>query len=141
VKIVVIAVGKMRDEGLRAAVDDYLSRLRKYVPTEERELKTDKDLATAVPAGAVTVALEVHGEPVTSPELAKRVAEWGRRGKGVIAFLIGGAEGIPKAVSANADVRLSLSRLTLPHRLARVLLAEQLYRAMTILRGEPYARE
>jgi 23S rRNA (pseudouridine1915-N3)-methyltransferase len=141
VKIVVIAVGKMRDEGLRAAVDDYLSRLRKYVPTEERELKAGKDFATAIPAGAVTVALEVHGDSVTSPELAKRVAEWGRRGKGIIAFLIGGAEGIPEAVSARADVRLSLSKLTLPHRLARVLLAEQLYRAMTILRGEPYARE
>ena len=140
-KIVVIAVGKMRDEGLRAAVDDYLSRLRKYVPTEERELKADKDFATAIPAGAVTVALEVHGDTVTSSELAKRVAEWGRRGKGVIAFLIGGAEGIPEAVSKRADVRLSLSKLTLPHRLARVLLAEQLYRAMTILRGEPYARE
>jgi 23S rRNA (pseudouridine1915-N3)-methyltransferase len=89
----------------------------------------------------VHVALEVNGEQLTSPKLAERVEEWSRRGKGVIAFYIGGAEGIPADVSARADYRLSLSKLTLPHRLARVLLAEQLYRAMTILRGEPYARE
>ena len=58
-----------------------------------------------------------------------------------MAFVIGGAEGIPSALSAKADVRLSLSTFTFPHRLARVMLFEQLYRSMTLLRGEPYARE
>jgi 23S rRNA (pseudouridine1915-N3)-methyltransferase len=64
-----------------------------------------------------------------------------RVGKGQIHFLIGGAEGIPSAVSARAAMTLSLSSFTLPHRLARVVLFEQLYRSMTLLRGEPYARE
>jgi 23S rRNA (pseudouridine1915-N3)-methyltransferase len=58
-----------------------------------------------------------------------------------VAFIIGDADGIPKALSKNAAARLSLSKLTLPHRLARVLLLEQLYRSLSILRGEPYARE
>ncbi|HET9932448.1 MAG TPA: 23S rRNA (pseudouridine(1915)-N(3))-methyltransferase RlmH, partial [Polyangiaceae bacterium] len=66
---------------------------------------------------------------------------WLAQGKGVIAFAIGGAEGLPAEFSKRAQHRLSLSRLTLPHRLARLLLAEQLYRALSIARGEPYARE
>jgi 23S rRNA (pseudouridine1915-N3)-methyltransferase len=141
VKLVIVAVGKLKDPETRALADDYLGRLRRYTPCEEREVKAAADLAAAVPKEALIVALEVHGETVTSPELARRLESWASRNKGVVAFLIGGAEGIPKPLSARADVRLSLSQLTLPHRLARVFLTEQLYRAMTILRGEPYARE
>ena len=140
-KLVIVAVGKLRGAEVRAVADDYLSRLRRYIPCEEREVKSADELEGRVPAGALLVALEVDGEALSSTELAKRVEGWGRRGKGVVAFLIGAADGIPKELSRRADVRLSLSRMTLPHRLARVLLAEQLYRTMTILRGEPYARE
>jgi 23S rRNA (pseudouridine1915-N3)-methyltransferase len=140
-KFVIVAVGKIRDAPLRAVADDYLGRVRRYVGCDEREAKDGSQLERLTPEGALRVALEVNGEQLTSPKLAQRVEEWSRRGKGVIAFYIGGAEGIPADVSARADYRISLSRLTLPHRLARVLLAEQLYRAMTILRGEPYARE
>lgn len=140
-KLVIIAVGKLKDAEARALADDYVGRLRRYTPCEEREVKAASELEGAIPKGALVVALEVHGDAVTSPELAKRVEAWASRGKGVVAFVIGGADGIPKALSAKAEARLSLSKLTLPHRLARVLLAEQLYRAMTILRGEPYARE
>ena len=140
-KLVIIAVGKLKDAETRALADDYMGRLRRYTASEEREVKAASELEGAIPKGALIVALEVHGDAVTSPELAKRVESWSSRGKGIVAFLIGGAEGIPKPLSAKADARLSLSKLTLPHRLARVFLAEQLYRAMTILRGEPYARE
>lgn len=140
-KLVVVAVGKLRGADLRSVADDYFSRLKRYVPYEEREVKTADELAARIPSGAFVVALEVTGEALSSPELAKRVEQWGRRDKGIVAFLIGAADGIPPALSARADARISLSRMTLPHRLARVLLAEQLYRAMTILRGEPYARE
>ena len=140
-KLVVVAVGKIRDAPLRDVADDYFRRLRRYVACEEREAKSDDQLGRLVPEGAVRVALEVDGEQLTSQKFAERLEQWGSRGKGVVAFMIGGAEGIPKDLSNGADVRLSLSKMTLPHRLARVLLAEQLYRAMTILRGEPYARE
>jgi len=140
-RLVVVAVGKIRDAPLRAVADDYFARIRRYAACEEREAKSDDQLERLCPEGALRVALEVDGEQLTSQMLAEKVERWSARGKGVIAFFIGGAEGIPKDVSARADARLSLSRLTLPHRLARVILAEQLYRAMTIIRGEPYARE
>jgi 23S rRNA (pseudouridine1915-N3)-methyltransferase len=141
VKLVVVAVGKIRDAPMRASADDYFARLERYVSFEEREVKSGAELEGAVPTGAVVVALEVHGEALSSEQLAKRVEGWSRRNKGIVAFMIGGADGIPADVSKRADARLSLSTLTLPHRLARVVLAEQLYRSMTILRGEPYARE
>ena len=140
-KLVVIAVGRIKDKDLRSVANDYLKRLSRYVRCEEIEVKDDASLPKAVPEGALLVALEVDGERLTSSELSVRVERWGARGKGVVAFMIGGAEGIPTELSKRADVRLSLSTLTLPHRLARVFLFEQLYRSMTLLRGEPYARE
>ena len=140
-KLFVIATGKIKDRDLRSVADDYLKRLSRYVKCDEIEVRDGAGLAKAVPDGAFVVALEVDGERVTSSELSLKVERWGARGKGLVAFLIGGADGIPSALSAQADVRLSLSTLTFPHRLARVMLFEQLYRAMTLLRGEPYARE
>jgi 23S rRNA (pseudouridine1915-N3)-methyltransferase len=104
-------------------------------------VKTAGELPRAIPPEAHVVALEPGGDALTSTELARRIERWGRTGKGIIVFVVGGADGIPSEVVARAHARLSLSSLTLPHRLARVLLVEQLYRAMTILRGEPYARE
>jgi 23S rRNA (pseudouridine1915-N3)-methyltransferase len=141
VKLVIVAAGKLKEPQARALADDYLKRIRRYVKCDEIEVKFAKDLAGAVPKDAQLVALEVDGDAVSSTELAKRVERWGSTGKGVVAFLIGGADGIPPELSKAAAARLSLSKLTLPHRLARVLLLEQLYRSLSILRGEPYARE
>lgn len=143
-RLVVVAVGRVKDKPLRDALDEYFGRVRRYVPIDEIEVadgppaKVEAALAKA--AGEATlVALEVEGVALTSPELAKQVERLGSRGKGVVAFLIGGADGLPRALSERAHARWSLSRLTFPHRLARLVLVEQLYRAMTILRGEPYA--
>jgi 23S rRNA (pseudouridine1915-N3)-methyltransferase len=121
--------------------DDYLRRVRRYVRCDEVEKPDSRALLRAVPSGATVVALEAQGEAVTSSILARRLEQWGSRGRGVVAFVVGGADGIPAEVSRNADVRLSLSPLTFPHRLARVILYEQLYRGLCILRREPYARE
>ena len=140
-KLVIVAEGKLKDRPLRAVADDYLGRIRKSTRCEEIEVKTAALLERAIPEAALVVALEVDGEAVTSSELARRLERWAARGKGVIAFVLGGAEGIPAALSQKCDARLSLSKLTLPHRLARVVLFEQLYRALTLIRGEPYARE
>lgn len=140
-KLVIVAAGKLKEREVRAIADDYLGRIRRFVKCDEIEVRSAKDLAAAVPAGALLVALEVEGDAVTSTELSRRVERWGSTGKGIVAFVIGGAEGIPKTLSQSAQARLSLSKLTLPHRLARVLLLEQLYRSLSILRGEPYARE
>jgi len=141
VKLFVIAEGRIKEREMRAVASDYLSRLSRYVKCDEIETKDAAGLAKAIPEGAFVVALEVNGERISSTELSTRLERWGARGKGLVAFVIGGAEGIPSALSSKADVRLSLSTFTFPHRLARVMLFEQLYRAMTLLRGEPYARE
>jgi 23S rRNA (pseudouridine1915-N3)-methyltransferase len=141
VKLFVVAVGKIKERELRAVADDYLGRIRRYVRLEEVEVTSDAALERALPGGVTLVALDPGGDALTSTTFAKKVEAWGRRGKGDVAFVIGGAEGIPDTLLRSADARLSLSSLTLPHRLARVVLFEQIYRAFTILRGEPYARE
>jgi 23S rRNA (pseudouridine1915-N3)-methyltransferase len=141
VKIALLVVGRLRSAALRAIADDYLARIRRVVRCEEIEVGDGRELCRRWPKEATIVALEVDGQEETSLGLAERISQWGRRGKGNIVFVIGGAEGIDPALSRQADVRLSLSRLTLPHRLARILLLEQIYRGLTILRGEPYARE
>jgi len=140
-RIVVIAAGRLKERELRSVADDYLGRIRRYAKCDEVEVRSAKDLAAAVPEGATLVALEVEGEALSSTELSRRVERWGSTGKGIVAFIIGDADGIPKALSLAATARLSLSSLTLPHRLARILLLEQVYRSFSILRGEPYARE
>ncbi len=140
-KLVVLAQGKLKDRGLRALVDDYWGRVRRYAPCEEIELRDAAQFERSLPADALLVTLEVEGAALSSTELSRKLERWVTQGKGVVAFAIGGAEGLPAALLARSNFRLSLSKLTLPHRLARLLLAEQLYRAFSILRGEPYARE
>lgn len=143
-RISIIAVGKIKQAGLRAELDDYLGRIRRYATCDEIELKDGSDAELqqrfdkAIPKRAQTIALEVDGRSLTSHGLAEVVrraeldAIW-------LTFLIGGAYGLPATVSKAAHSRLSLSAMTLPHRLARVVLAEQVYRAFTILRNEPYS--
>jgi 23S rRNA (pseudouridine1915-N3)-methyltransferase len=136
-----VAVGKLRDVGLRSLCDDYRSRIRRHVAIEESEARDDRTLQRQLLDSAWVVALDPNGEEFTSTQFAERLNGWLQLGKPEIDFVIGGADGIPRAVLDRADAKVSLSRLTLPHRLARVLLFEQLYRAFAILQNEPYARE
>ena len=140
-KFLLLAVGKQKPRSLRELTDDYLGRIRRMVRIDEREVTDDRALARALPDGAHIVALEVQGLELSSEALARQIETWASTGKGDICFVIGGAEGLPREVTERSHFELSLSRLTLPHRLARLLLLEQVYRALTILRGEPYARE
>ena len=137
-KIVVLAVGKMRDRHMAAICDDYVLRARRHLPVEIVEVDDDDALARRLPERAELIALEPGGDAWTTPELAKHLERRMVGGTKTLAFLIGGALGLPPAVVKKASRRLSLSNLTLPHRLARVVLCEQLYRAMSIIRGEPY---
>jgi 23S rRNA (pseudouridine1915-N3)-methyltransferase len=142
-RIVVVAVGRVKDRSLRAVLDDYFGRVRRYTPVDEIEL-TDAPAAKLEPlfarhtAEATTIALEIGGRLQESAPFAASLERLAARHKGIVAFLIGGADGLPPAVSRAAHDRWSLSPLTFPHRLARLVLLEQIYRAMTILRGEPY---
>lgn len=140
-KISVVAAGKIKEKPLRQVADDYVGRITRYTRFAEIETRDETGLEKAVPEGARLVALEVWGKQFSSEDFSKRIESWGSVGKGEIAFVIGAAEGIPKELSDRADVHMSISKMTLPHRLARVILFEQIYRAFSILRGEPYARE
>jgi 23S rRNA (pseudouridine1915-N3)-methyltransferase len=135
----VVAVGRMKDAALRTACNEYLDRLRHYAKVEEREVKDEARILGAIPEGSRLVALSRQGEECGSGELAEWTARWELDGRD-ITFAIGGADALPDEVLRKAERRWSLSRLTLPHELARLLLCEQLYRAYTIRRGEPYHR-
>lgn len=145
-----LAVGRLRPS-YREACDDYLRRLGRSVKVTEVEVKEASRAPTTnarreeeagrlqarMPGGATVVALAREGSAWTSEELAVRLEGW-RVAARPVAFVIGGPHGLAPALLASAAVRWSLGPLTLPHELARVIVVEQLYRAFTILRGEPY---
>jgi 23S rRNA (pseudouridine1915-N3)-methyltransferase len=151
VKLRVVAVGKDRSGLYAPAVDEYAARLERYVKFDLVEVPEARKLAGTPRAreeeGAALLAklsptdrvvvLDERGEELTSVAFAARVRRWLERGQDV-ALVIGGSDGLAPAVLERADEKLAVSRFTLAHRLARLVLVEQLYRAMTILRGEPY---
>ncbi len=110
---------------------------RKTDPEVIREAEADRIRGKLKPAGAV-LALTREGKPLASIELARYLESRGPAGKHEVFFLIGGAFGLSKGLLREADLRVSLSSMTLPHEMARLVLVEQLYRAGTILRNEPY---
>lgn len=135
----VVAVGRVKDAALRAACDGYLERLSHYAKVEEGEVKDEARLLGAIPPGTRLVALSRTGESWSSRVLAEQTERWEREARDVV-FAIGGATALPADVMQRADQVWSLSALTLPHELARLVVLEQLYRAYTIRRGEPYHR-
>jgi 23S rRNA (pseudouridine1915-N3)-methyltransferase len=140
VKIVVRAVGKMRDKRMQSLCDEYVERTRRHVPVEIDEVEDDASLLRGLPTGAEIIALEPGGDAWNTAELTKYIEKRMVQGTRALVFLIGGADGLSAATVKQSQRRLSLSPLTLPHRLARVLLCEQIYRALSMIRGEPYNR-
>jgi 23S rRNA (pseudouridine1915-N3)-methyltransferase len=151
----VCAVGRLRTGPERMLTDDYMQRFNRSArplglgPLTEHEVEDRKGggmsaeadlLARVLPAGAVIVALDERGQTLSSPELAQRLADWRDAGRQDLAFVIGGADGLAPALRDRADLALSFGRLVWPHMLVRVMLAEQIYRAATILSGSPYHR-
>tara|TARA_Y100001934_G_scaffold263176_2_gene338570 strand:+ start:1493 stop:2011 length:519 start_codon:yes stop_codon:yes gene_type:complete len=127
--------------------DDYLKRLKRYVTIREHWLKEQgsakesKEILAKAAGVDVLIVLDERGESTSSKGLAGRLDSWRQDGKRRVAFVIGGADGLADEIKAKANWTFSLSELTMPHRLAHVLLLEQLYRAQTIIAGEPYHRE
>jgi 23S rRNA (pseudouridine1915-N3)-methyltransferase len=154
VKFSVVAVGHRMPAWVDAGFTEYAARMPREARIDlvalkapsragpvPRALEQERDRITAaLPAGCVKVVLDERGTLVSTAELAKRMARWRESGRD-IAFIIGGADGQHESVKRAADFVWSLSPLTLPHGLARVLLAEQLYRAHSILHNHPYHRE
>ena len=150
-RLSLIAVGRLRKGPEKALVDLYLTRLpwsvtiREIVEDRTRDskdrIRRESDaLLAAVPDGAKLIALDQQGRTLSSEDLAAQLGAWRDGGERDIAFLIGGAAGFDQRVRARADLVLSLGRMTWPHLLVRVLLAEQLYRAHSIQTGHPYHR-
>ena len=145
-RIRVILLGKTRNPHLRALLDDYRQRIARFAPIEIVEWKsTDggpQAMAKARGRGelAPIVLLDAAGRAFTSEEFARWLAGQMASGRQNLVFLLGGAEGFPAESKRQADVLLSLSKMTLPHELARVVLLEQLYRAFALLREHPYPK-
>jgi 23S rRNA (pseudouridine1915-N3)-methyltransferase len=155
-RLTLVAVGQRQPAWAETACEDYLKR---FPPDWRAELKAVKAeprtqgktveamkaaeaqrLAAACPKGARRVILDERGTRLTTVQLAERLRAWQHDGRDV-ALLIGGPDGLDDALKASADETLRLSDLTLPHALARVLLAEALYRAWSLNAGHPYHRE
>lgn len=140
----IIAVGRMKDSRLAALVDEYLKRLRPLAPTEVIEIKDmdpereGREMAARLGSARgreLVVAMDEHGDDLTSEAFAEVLGAHGS-----IAFLVGGADGLGPAARERADRTVRLSSMTLTHEMARMLLAEQIYRGLSILRGRPYHR-
>lgn len=150
-RFIVAVVGKPKHEALAAGAHDYESRARRYWPLEVVEVKEEParslsadvvrqregDRLAAATAGTRVIACEVGGRQLDSPAFAAWLQGL-REAASDVSFVIGGAYGLADTLSAQAVARISFSPWTLPHELARLVLAEQLYRAGTIVRGEPY---
>ncbi len=154
-KLTLLSVGDKLPAWANTAVAEYLKRMPREARVDLVEIRPEKRagqspdsiktteaarLLDKLPAGARLVALDEHGREVTTRELADLLARWMADGRDV-ALVIGGADGLAPGLLDKAEAKLSLSRLTLPHALARVLLVEQLYRAVSLLNNHPYHRE
>ena len=139
----VLMLGKTRRPEIRALLDDYAARIRRFAELEMTELREDSPAALRridIAPGATVVLLDAGGQEYTSEQFARWLGACRDRGVRQIAFLCGAASGFPEAVARRATTKLSLSPLTFSHELARVMLAEQLYRAFATLAGHPYPK-
>jgi len=152
VKIIIAAVGRLRDAPSRALFEDYAKRLSWPVVVREVELKRalsgaqakaeeGRLLLEAIGERATVVALDEHGAEWSSADFAGRIGAWRDQGVPELAFAIGGADGHAEALLKRAAAKVAFGRMTWPHRLARVMLVEQIYRAQQIIAGHPYHRE
>ena len=142
-KLTLAVVGRLKEDYLVAAEAEYRKRLRPYCTLDVVEHKTVAALAAAIPAAAHVYAFDETGELLSSTELARDVigAEELRGGGAPVWLLIGGADGLGDDLRRRARRLLAFGRLTIAHRLVRVLVLEQIYRGFKIVRGEPYHRD
>lgn len=154
-RLLVVAVSARQPRWIDEGFHEYATRMPRELPLRLVEIKPEprpagkpvaqtlaaeaRRIAAALPASCRRVALDERGETLTTLQLAGRLARWREEGDDV-AFLIGGPDGLADDLKAAAQERLALSSLTLPHGLVRVILAEALYRAHTLLSGHPYHR-
>jgi 23S rRNA (pseudouridine1915-N3)-methyltransferase len=140
-KIRLVMLGKTHNAALRALIDEYVKRTQRFTPAEITELRETSPAALRklkFDSASTIVLLDAAGKQFTSAQFAKWLGDARDNGMREMIFLCGDAEGFPDEVRAAAKQKISLTTLTMPHEFARVLLAEQIYRAFTILAGHPY---
>ncbi len=153
-KLHIVWIGKTRDRNCAALIEDYLERIKRFAPCDVSELKErsgaddkrpdrlvtaeGRKLISAIERDDFVALLDEHGAAFDSPQFAEFIEKRRLAGTKRLAFVIGGFAGVSDEVIKRADIRLSLSRMTLTHELARVILTEQIYRAFTLLAGMPY---
>ena len=137
-----LMIGKTRRPELRAVFDDYVKRISRSAPIEVNELRDAEAALRRLEAdrAATAILLDAAGKPLDSEALARWLAEQRERGTREVIFLCGDADGFPELLRKRVAQKLSLSPMTYSHELARVMLAEQLYRAFAILSGSPYPK-
>ncbi|HEX7838074.1 MAG TPA: 23S rRNA (pseudouridine(1915)-N(3))-methyltransferase RlmH [Kofleriaceae bacterium] len=141
-KVTVTAVGRLKEPYLVAAEDEYRKRLRPYCTLAVHEAKDEAALLAALPDGVHLYAFDERGEALTSAAFADLLGHEQQHGGGApVAFAIGGPDGHGDALRGRAKKLIAFGRLTIAHRLVRILVLEQLYRGFKILRGEPYHRD
>jgi 23S rRNA (pseudouridine1915-N3)-methyltransferase len=142
-KIHLIMLGRTRRPEVRALMDEYLQRISHYAEIETKELRDGSDLSARnlkLASNATTMLLDAAGKQFTSAQFAKWLGGLRDGGAREVIFLCGDAGGFPEELRRTVNQKISLSALTMPHEFARVVLAEQIYRAFTILTGHPYPK-
>ena len=154
-RLQICAVGRLRSGPEQELVEDYIGRFNKtgrslgLGPVKISEVENKKGggivaeaalLQNICTSGSLICTLDERGTVMTSPEFAKLLGKWRDQGRGNISFLIGGADGLDPSLRSHADFSLSFGKMVWPHMLVRVILAEQLYRAASILSNAPYHR-
>jgi len=156
-KIVLVQAGKTADKNISEIADLYSSRIAKYnsietitipnlkntksMPIDEQKLKEGKQIFQVINNDDFVVVLDEHGKEMRTIELAEWIGKIFMLPKKRLVFVIGGAWGFSDEVYKRADFKMSLSKLTFPHQLVRLIFLEQLYRVFTVLKGEPYHHE
>ena len=156
-RVTVLCVGKLKEKFYIAAAAEYVKRLQRHCKLElielpeqrlpdepspaeiQKALRTEGDaIRERLPKGGAVIALCIEGKPCSSQELSRRMADFGVQGKTQLTFLIGGSVGLDEDLKRRADWRLSMSPMTFPHHMARIMLLEQIYRAYQIAGGTKY---
>ena len=136
----ILAVGKLKDPALEQACSDYYRRCLRTLPITVKEVRDLAALQATIPSRALVCALDERGKQLGSREFAEQLGRFIETARPLV-FAIGGPDGLDDALRARADLLLSLGKMTFAHRLVRLILAEQLYRAVSILEGSPYHRD
>src|SRR5216684_1604257 len=143
-RVVVVAVGRLKQGPERELAERYRKRAadagRRAGDAARRMREESIAIANIIPDGAVTVVLDERGESVSSAAFAERLQKWRRQGRPAVVFVIGAADGLSPSLHEKANLAMAFGAATWPHQLARVMLLEQLYRAVTIAAGHPYHR-